>query len=132
MRGSPKWIAASVAIASSAAVGAGDITTRDGAFTAEQAERGRRVYEEFCVSCHQVDFYATKLAAWQNASVGELFEALSATMPSSNPGGLASNQYFDVLAYIFSITGSPPGDRELALSNMDAVEIVVVASGDER
>jgi quinoprotein glucose dehydrogenase len=106
---------------------ADDLTTRDGAFTAAQAERGKQVYSEFCSSCHQVDFYETKLAAWQNASVGELFAALSATMPSANPGGLTSGQYLDVLAYIFSITGSPAGDEELSLGNMDGVEIIAPA-----
>ena len=80
-----------------------------------------RCTTEFCSSCHQVDFYETKLAAWQDASVGELFSAMSATMPSANPGGLTSAQYLDVLAYIFSITGSPAGNEELSLGNMDAV-----------
>jgi mono/diheme cytochrome c family protein len=103
---------------------ASDLTTRDGAFTPGQAERGKQVYHEFCSSCHQVDFYETKLAAWQDASVGELFAALRATMPSANPGGLTSAQYLDVLAYVFSITGSPAGNEELSLRNMDAVRIV--------
>jgi len=67
-----------------------------------------------------------KLLAWQTASVGELFTALAATMPSSNPGGLGSGQYLDVLAYILSITGSPAGEDELSLGNMDAIEIVAV------
>lgn len=131
MRTPLKVIAASAVVASSSGVAGSDLTTRNGAFTAAQAERGRQVYEEFCVSCHHVDFYATKLAAWQNASVGELFEALSATMPSSTPGGLTSGQYLDVLAYIFSITGSLPGDQELSLSNMDGIEIMVVARDDQ-
>jgi mono/diheme cytochrome c family protein len=115
--------ASALAIACNAAF-AGDLTTRDGAFTPAQAERGKQVYHEFCSSCHQVDFYETKLAAWQDASAGELFAALSATMPSANPGGLTSAQYLDVLAYIFSITGSPAGNVELSLGNMDAVQIV--------
>ena len=115
--------ASALAIACSAAF-AGDLTTRDGAFTPGQAERGKQVYHEFCSICHQVDFYETKLAAWQDASVGELFAALSATMPSANPGGLTSAQYLDVLAYVFSITGSPAGNEELSLRNMDAVRIV--------
>jgi mono/diheme cytochrome c family protein len=107
---------------------AADVTTRDGTFTAAQAERGKQVYDELCSSCHQVDFYETKHPAWQDASVGELFAALSATMPSANPGGLASAQYLDVLAYVFSITGSPAGKEELTLRNMDAVRIVAPAA----
>lgn len=102
---------------------AGARTTDDGAFTAAQADRGKRVYEELCVSCHQAEFYAMKLAAWQGATAGELLAAVSATMPSANPGGLTTNQYLDVLAFIFSITGSPTGDEELTLANADAIEI---------
>jgi hypothetical protein len=116
---------AGVLVALCSAALAGGVTTRDGVFTAAQAERGKRVYEESCVSCHQLDFYETKLLAWQNASVSELFAALSATMPSSNPGGLASGSYLDVLAYVFSITGSPAGDIELSLETMDSIEIIV-------
>ena len=107
-----------------AAAQAGELTTRQGAFTAAQAERGKVVYEEFCLSCHETSFYETKLAAWENATVGEFFEALSATMPSVNPGGLTSAQYLDVLAYVFSITGSPAGADELTLSNIDAIRIL--------
>jgi hypothetical protein len=103
---------------------AAEPTTLDGAFTAGQAERGRLVYEAFCINCHELEFYQTKLAVWQNASVGELFEALSVTMPSENPGGLLSEEYLDVLAYIFSITGSPIGADELTLDSMDLITIV--------
>lgn len=119
--------ASALAIACNTAF-AGDFTTRDGVFTPGQAERGKQVYHQFCSSCHQVDFYETKLAAWQDASVGELFAALSATMPSANPGGLTSAEYLDVLAYIFSITGSPAGNEELSLRNMGAVQIVAPAA----
>ena len=44
-------------------------------------------------------------------------------MPSENPGALATNQYLDVLAYIFSITGSPSGYAELTAGNMYSVRI---------
>ncbi|HEY9181846.1 MAG TPA: c-type cytochrome [Gammaproteobacteria bacterium] len=127
MAARPKVISASALAMACSAAFAGDITTGDGAFTSAQAERGKQVYDEFCSSCHQVDFYETKLAAWQDASVGELFAALSATMPSANPGGLTSAKYLDVLAYIFSITGSPAGNDELSLRSMDAVRIVAPA-----
>lgn len=122
-------ITLATALAFSSAIAlAAERTTDDGAFTAAQAARGKLVYDEHCVACHQVDFYQTKLLAWQDASVGELFSALSATMPSANPGALSSAEYLDVLAYIFSVTGSPPGETELALTNMDATTIVARAA----
>jgi mono/diheme cytochrome c family protein len=119
----PRCVAALVLATASCSAFASARATLDGAFTADQAERGKQVYAESCFACHQVEFYEMKLAAWQGATVGELFAAVSATMPSANPGGLTSQQYLDVLAYIFSITGSPPGDDELTLVNADAIEI---------
>ena len=103
-------------------------TTGDGIFTAMQAERGQAVYETFCISCHEVEFYRTKLALWQQAPVVELFDAMSATMPSEFPGGLSTEQYLDVLAYIFAITGSPPGDAELTLDSIDSIEIAAASA----
>lgn len=123
-----KRVAALVLATASGIALAGARATRDGAFTAAQAERGKQVYEEFCFACHQVEFYELRLAAWQGATVGELLAAVSATMPSANPGGLTTGQYLDVLAYVFSITGSPAGDDELTLANADAVEISAVAA----
>ncbi len=35
--------------------GAAQRTTRDGVFTAAQADRGKVVYERFCSSCHLED-----------------------------------------------------------------------------
>ena len=99
-------------------------TTQDGAFTAPQAQRGKAVYEADCLSCHPASFYEAQLGLWQGATVDELFEALSATMPAENPGSLPTSDYLDVLAYILSITGSPSGDAELTLESMVSVTIV--------
>jgi mono/diheme cytochrome c family protein len=100
-------------------------TTRDGAFTAEQAARGKRVYDNYCFNCHPAAYYEARLQIWENASVGQLFDTLSSTMPEENPGVLSNDEYLDVLAYILSITGSPSGDSELATSNMEAITIVI-------
>jgi mono/diheme cytochrome c family protein len=98
-------------------------STKDGAFTAEQAERGKAVYDKSCVNCHQADFYRERLTRWQNKPVGQLFESVSTTMPADNVGGLLTSEYVDVLAYIFSVTGSPAGSEELTTDNMDAVTV---------
>lgn len=101
----------------------GMLTTRDGAYTPAQAERGRQVYGAYCVSCHPTAFYEAQLLVWQDAAVSELLEALRATMPAENPGALATSQYLDVLAYIFSITGSPAGEQALTVDNASTVRI---------
>lgn len=98
-------------------------STKDGAFTAEQAERGKAVYDKACVNCHQADFYRERLALWENKPVGALFESIATTMPADNVGGLLTSEYLDVLAYIFSVTGSPAGSEELTTDNMDAIDV---------
>jgi mono/diheme cytochrome c family protein len=98
-------------------------STKDGAFTAAQAERGKAVYDKSCVNCHQADFYRERLARWENKPVGALFESVSTTMPADNVGALLTSEYLDVLAYIFSVTGSPAGTEELTTDNMDAVSV---------
>jgi mono/diheme cytochrome c family protein len=102
---------------------AGAKSTKDGAFTAEQAERGKAVYEKSCVNCHQADFYRERLTRFQSKPVGELYEVVSTTMPADNVGGLLTSEYLDVLAYIFSVTGSPAGNEELTSDNMDAINV---------
>ena len=105
---------------------AAGMTTKDGAFTAEQAARGKLVYESSCKNCHQPDFYRERLLRYNNKSVDALFQSVSATMPADNVGSLLTSQYVDVLAYIFSITGSPVGKNELTSDNMESVRIAPV------
>lgn len=114
------------AVSAGVAAWAGGRSTKEGVFTSEQAERGRLVYERSCQNCHQADFYRERLAKWQDKSVGALFESLSTTMPADNVGSLATSEYLDVLAYVFSITGSPAGKSELTADNMDAIAIAPV------
>ena len=56
-------------------------------------------YKAECASCHQADFggdgFAPGLAgpefasAWNDLSVGDLYERIRVSMPPSNPGALA-------------------------------------------
>ena len=102
---------------------AGERSTRDGAFTSEQADRGKAVYDRSCVSCHPAEFYRERLERWQNKPVAELFEVVSTTMPSDKPGALLTSEYVDVLAYVFSIAGAPAGSNELTTDNMETFDV---------
>jgi mono/diheme cytochrome c family protein len=97
--------------------------TQDGVISAEQVARGKVVYEQSCKNCHQEDFYRERLTRWQNKSVEALFESVSTTMPADNVGSLATSEYLDVLAYVFSITGAPTGSTELTADNMAAIKV---------
>jgi hypothetical protein len=102
---------------------AGGRTTKDGIFTAEQAERGKIVYEKSCKNCHQAEFYTEKLSRYADQPVTAFYEVVSGTMPADNVGSLLTKEYIDVLAYVFSITGSTPGKTELTTESMDEIKI---------
>jgi mono/diheme cytochrome c family protein len=104
--------------------GGGLLTTNDGVFTVQQADRGKRVYDTYCFNCHPAQFYEARLPVWADASVERLFDAMSSTMPEENPGVLSTGEYLDVLAYIFSITGAPAGDAELTMNDIGTIAIV--------
>lgn len=116
-----------IAVATALSIGltawAGGRSTKDGVFSEEQVARGKLVYENSCQNCHQADFYQERLGKWESKSVGALFESLATTMPADNVGSLASSEYLDVLAYVFSITGSPTGKGELTVDTMDTITI---------
>ena len=80
---------------------ASPLTTGDGVFTAEQAARGKAVYDKSCATCHPTEFYRARMALWESKPVGALFDSVSASMPQDNPGSLLTSEYVDVLAYIF-------------------------------
>jgi mono/diheme cytochrome c family protein len=104
-------------------------TIWDGVFTEAQAKRGQAVYPGSCGFCHgrrlngapdDPDMMSTPPLArakfirnWEGRSLATLFEYTRATMPESNPGSLSEQEYIDVIAYMFSVGGTPAGDDEL-------------------
>lgn len=101
----------------------------DGVFTTAQAKRGQAVYPGVCGFCHgrrlngapdDPDMMSTPPLArakfirnWEGRSLATLFEYTRATMPESNPGSLADQEYIDVIAYMLAVGGMPAGDVEL-------------------
>lgn len=102
---------------------------RDGVFTEAQAARGRQTYAGACALCHgrrlngapdDPDMVSTPplararfLRRWEGRSLAALLAYTRATMPEDNPGSLAEAEYADVVAYLLSMNGMPPGDAEL-------------------
>lgn len=101
-------------------------------YTAEQAERGKKVFSEDCVECHGKDLrggllggpplrgvaFEEKFA--QGAPAGALFEFMTATMPPNAPGSYSPNVYADIMAYILKTNGYKAGSAELP-SDVDAL-----------
>ena len=91
-------------------------------YTSEQAKSGKAVYEQSCKFCHGENlndgssvpitgdvFYST----WGGRPVSELLKYLETEMPVGSPGTLDPEEYRQVLAYMFQVSGFPAGDKEL-------------------
>ena len=107
------WCLAAVIATSVNGAAADPRTTDDAVYTKMQAKVGEKLYKEHCLACHDKKYFGPVLKTWAGQSLGTFFSAMSATMPESNPGGLLEDEYVDVLAYIFSLSKFPAGDRAL-------------------
>jgi mono/diheme cytochrome c family protein len=98
-----------------------------GTYTAEQAKRGEKVYNETCAACHLTEEFSGEdfKLNWHGRSAFDLFSSLRTTMPQDNPGGLSAQQYSDVIAYIFKINGAPAGNAALPIE-ADALKKVKI------
>ena len=104
------------------------LTTLDGVYTEEQAQRGAEVIEQVCRECHEdEEFVGAFIRSWAGASVAALYDDIYSLMPEDQPGSLPPQQYADVIAYILQLNGLPPGDVELATAR-DALERVIIES----
>ena len=89
-----------------------------GAFTHEQATRGKTTYDARCAECHRVDLRGStgpELAgptfrrAWARRTIREQFDYLTASMPPGAEGSLSDAAYVDVLAHILRMNGYAAG-----------------------
>jgi cytochrome c len=87
----------------------------EGAYTAEQAERGQNVYVNKCSECHDGGIMGPELwgrdflGEWDGKNVRSLFEAVKGTMPADAPGSLSERDALDVVAYILQENGQLAG-----------------------
>ena len=100
-------------------------TPGGGAYTTDQAERGKVVYEQSCSSCHAAslrgganEFAAPALAGpffyekWNGRTVEELFRYSAENMPPDQTR-LPESSYLDVTAYILQVLKYEAGTAEL-------------------
>jgi len=113
----------------------------DGVFTEAQVERGEAAYTGSCGRCHgrrlngapdDPDMISTPplarakfLRVWEGRSLATLFDYTRATMPESNPGSLADEEYVDIIAYMLSVGGMPSGGDELRPDPTSLARIVI-------
>jgi mono/diheme cytochrome c family protein len=94
---------------------AAGMSTNDGIYSAAQADRGQKLFEARCTTCHDAARFtgAEFTKAWVGQPMHELFDLVKATMPEDNPGSLQPQQYADVLSYFLKLNKFPAGENEL-------------------
>ena len=132
-------VATTLAGASSSVGQTGDPkkTQWEGVYTEAQAKRGAEAYQANCASCHGPDLRGGEMSpalagpefasTWDGVPLGGLFGRIRTSMPQDKPGGMTSQQYADVLAFMLSQGGAPAGQTELA-SRADALQTVQFAA----
>ena len=116
------------------------VSVWDGVYTEEQAERGRTVFHQ-CTLCHGTrgdgvdadpDQPAAPAAAgrsflrnWDGRNVDSLYQFTRATMPQQNPGFLSDQEYIDAIAYMFELSGLPPGQDELKPDSERLAQVII-------
>ena len=95
----------------------------DGAYTQDQADRGKRLYGRDCASCHGGSLDGSGTAPpltgsdfkgnWDGQTVDDLFEKIQTSMPADQPGRVSREQNADILAFLLKSNQFPAGQHEL-------------------
>jgi cytochrome c5 len=106
-------------------------TAWTGVYTDAQAARGLTAFGQDCSGCHALaaEGKAPLVGApfwksFQQKTVGELLEYVSANMPNGAPGSLNESTYRDIVAALLKSNGFPAGTTELRRDNSGGVQIV--------
>jgi cytochrome c5 len=102
---------------------------REAVYTDAQAERGKKVYEANCVTCHLPDLDGSAnpdagargaplvgsrfVQDFGESRVSALFNKMKRDMPSGRPGALTDQEYLDATAFVLQRNKFPGGAAEL-------------------
>ncbi len=101
-------------------------TVNDGIYTEAQADAGEVLYDQHCKTCHDDKYFRPVLRRWDGQSLGIFYTVMITSMPESNPGALALDEYADILAYILSRSRYADGDTPLP-AEPDALQDITIA-----
>jgi len=102
-------------------------TTLDGVFSAAQVARGEQIMFNICAECHVPDdFGSSFMTGWAGATAYRLVDEIRNTMPEYEPGSLPDKEYVDVVSYMFSLNGLPPGETDLG-ADRETLQAITIA-----
>ena len=104
-------------------------SAHSGVYTEEQAEKGKEVFQTYCVNCHTATnpvHGSTFQRVWTGQPLWPLYQYVSMSMPYGAGGTLSDDKYRAVVSYILQLNGYPAGDTplpgemlEIAFINLD-------------
>ena len=109
----------------------------DGVYSAEQAERGREVYEAQCAICHGDALEGSVgpplvgdrfLSIWSARPVVELVDKIEHTMPLRAPAPLSRQESIDLAAYTLQAGGYPAGQEALTDASLPGIALPAASS----
>lgn len=128
-------LAASGGVAAETGTASHARSVKDGVYTEVQAQRGETAYRAHCVECHGEELRGAHMTPsmvgigfafrWRGRDLYDFYEGMRTTMPQSAPGGLSTDVYADLVAFILARNGYPAGDRELP-TRADAMRGIVI------
>jgi mono/diheme cytochrome c family protein len=111
----------------------------EGVYTADQAEKGRVLFEDNCVKCHggTLDGMdeipplkgSSFMADWETQSAADLINRIHVTMPMDNPGKLSTESSTLIVTYLLQQNGLPAGTAPLTDANAGQTKITAIKPG---
>jgi quinoprotein glucose dehydrogenase len=99
-------------------------------FTLGQADRGKKIFETKCSTCHGVSTWGPSLEGesfwknWNQKSARSLYSSIIGGMPPDRPGSLSEQTVLDIVAYLFHTNNLPSGDKEIvSASELNTVPV---------
>lgn len=115
--------AAVLAMASTVGAAQSGSSTRDGVYTAAQANQGQALYTKQCAMCHGPGLEGSGqnpplagdafMQNWAGQTLADLFGKIQATMPATAPGSLKPDAVTQAIAYILKENKFPAGKKPL-------------------
>lgn len=111
----------------------------EGVYSAEQAARGRRIYDDRCATCHGGALEGLVgpplagdgfLAFWSARPLVEIVDKIHRTMPPRAPEPLSRRESIDLTAYVLRSGGFPAGRTGLTEAALAGIALPAAASAD--
>ena len=135
-------VLASLVLAAGATGHGQDVKIATGAYAIDQAEQGKRVFEQNCANCHRTDLQGDRgpalvgdrfFSSWQAGPVGRLYAKIKESMPPGNRNlNMTEQDYISLVSYILQSNAFPPHKDDNPLTAGMLEELVVPSRKGEK